>query len=420
MNSPTSSTKSLSDVKQLTYFRIHKANSNQEHGTIKLFCNGNQQCPITVEVIAAGADEVPITLTNDELRKAITLIEYNSGAPLADGYTASHTKNKFKWVENDIPALGGRDDESGHDASPLAAQPCEFFVSASPGSPGLQIAARFAVSDTLFFTTSPTSTASDGQSRDGEFDSSVEVLPAESPYLSATDYGAASNGVLLGRKVGDSSTYRYWGTEYYLNPKLNQKALPLHSVGSAVIVDAETGVTATGDFGFYAHGGIFDPVQWGVSYFARPTSTSPTPEPRGLPLAPLYNVVLARAPSSVGQGGGETAVTTSIRASGPVGTITTTVHFAGTDGPASKTSLSQDESNVVAMWRESAKSIVGAAPNRVVIGILKGLSTASFEDIDGASIADVVSTRLHILDYYGNDHALTLSYDAGADELTIV
>jgi len=120
MNTRPYATASLADVKQLTYFRIYKTNPNEEHGTIKLFSNGNQQCPITVGLIAADADANPITLTQAEIKQAVTLIFYDDAAELGDGYAASFTANDFEWTESAIPAESQRpgDATRGSNAAP--------------------------------------------------------------------------------------------------------------------------------------------------------------------------------------------------------------------------------------------------------------------------------------------------------------
>jgi hypothetical protein len=374
-------TASLADVKQLTYFRIYKTHPSEQHGTIKLFSNGNQQCPIKVGLVAADANENPITLTQAEVERALKLIHYDGGAALGSGgdsYTYSFIKNRFTWTEAAIPVRNRHENESARDSkaetsrahrdpSPADIQIYTLYVSASAGSSGLAVAARFDVTDALFFTTDSAVDDADGQGQDGQFNSSVEVLLADPPYLSATDFGAASNGVVAGRKVGDSSTYFYWATEYYLDPKLNGRAVPLLSVGASA--------STTDAFGFYTHSGFFDNVKWGISYYSQPGNT----DANGLPMAPLHSVVVGPAHGS------------------PLATYL----------PPS-------------MYANCVDSIQGANANRIVIGILKGNLDGQFRDSSGGSVSDVANTTMHILDAYGNDHAVSLSYDAVADEFMIL
>lgn len=385
MNTHPRPTASLADVKQLTYFQIYKTHPSEEHGTIKLFSNGNQQCPIKVGLIAADANENPIELTAAELKQALSLIFYDDGKALGDGYASSFAENRFTWVESAIPARHLHEDgaernseaevpQGTSDEFPADIQVITFYVSATDGAPGRALAARFAVTPELFFTTSPSVRDSGGQGRDGPFDSSVEVLLAEPPFLSATDFGAAPNGVVTGRKVGASTTYFYWATEYYLNPRLNGSALPLDSVGANASFG---GMSPTGAFGFYTHGDHFAHVKWGVSYYSQPGNADA--ERNGLPMPPLSSLAAVSASQD-----------TSPNADFPY-----------------------------SMYEACVGSIVGPDTHRIVIGILKGNLARQFRNISGGTVADVSGTTMHILDAYGNSHALSLSYDASSDEFTI-
>lgn len=384
MNTHSRSTASLADVKQLTYFQIYKTHPSEEHGTIKLFSNGNQQCPIRVGLVAADADENPITLTAKELEEAVTLVFYDDGNALDGGYTASFVKDRFTWTESAIPARHSHEDPPERNSKakvtratraelPAAIQVVTLYVSATSGAPGRVLAARFQVTPELFFTTSPSVRDSDGRGRDGEFDSSVEVLLAEPPFLSPTDFGATSSGIVTGKNVGESA-YFYWATEYSLDPKLNGSPLPLDSVGSSASIG---GNSPEGAFGFYTHGRYFSPMQWGISYYSQPGNANA--EPGGLPMPPLHSLV---------------AVSASHGASPNV------------DYPYS-------------MYMTCVGKITTPNKHRIVIGILKGNLERHFRNSSGENIADVSSTTMHILDAYGNNHTLSLSYNAEANEFTI-
>ncbi|WP_426287190.1 hypothetical protein [Luteibacter sp. E-22] len=425
MNTPSRPTTSLADVRQLTYFQIYKTNPSEQHGTIKLFSNGNQQCPIKVGLVAADADENPITLTENEIKQALTLIFYDDGSALGDGYTSSFDKNRFTWTESAIPVKHPHEDEPGlnskaeasraaADEPPASIQIITLYVSVTPGSSGRALAARFQVNENLYFTTSPSVHDSEGQGRDGEFDSSVDVLLAEPPFLSAMDFGAASNGVVTGRKVGDSTTYFYWAVEYYLNPKLNGIALPLDSVGSSASVG---GKPPAGAFGFYVHGDFFAHVQWGISYYGQPGGTDA--ESGGLPVPPLYALVAEPTPLDATQNSETSTATITVHAGNCVDRVTTTVHYIGGGSSHGEHDTSPDSDIPYAMYKNCVGQIVGANKSRVVIGILKGNLPRKFTDIPGGTIPDKGSTAMHILDAYGNDHMLSLSYDANADEFTI-
>jgi hypothetical protein len=293
-------------------------------------------------------------------------------------------KDRFTWTESAIPAR--RPHKSGPDRKgttktsratraelPAAIQVVTLYVSATSGAPGRVLAARFQVTPELFFTTSPSVRDSDGHGRDGEFDSSVEVLLAEPPFLSPTDFGATSSGIVTGRNVGDS-THFYWATEYSLNPKLNGSPLPLDSVGSSASIG---GNPPEGAFGFYTHGPHFAPVKWGISYYSQPGNAAA--EPGGLPMPPLHSLV---------------AVSASHGAS------------PNADYPYS-------------MYMTCVGKITAPEKHRIVIGILKGNLERQFRNPSGDTVADVSSTTMHIVDAYGNNHTLSLSYNAEADEFTI-
>ncbi|HXO99690.1 MAG TPA: hypothetical protein VN813_04265 [Luteibacter sp.] len=382
MKKHSDSTTSLADVRQLTYFRIYKTHPGEQHGTIKLFSNGNQQCPINVGLVAADADANPIPLTQAELESALKLVHYAGGGddvPLGsddDGYTCSFVKNRFTWTESAIPGQAERSttepDEDADEPPPADIQILTVYVSASPDSPALAVAARFEVTDALFFTTNSSADDSNGQGEDGQFNSSVEVVLAAPPVLSVADFGAGANGVVSGIKVG-SQDYFYWATEYYLNPTLNSRALPLLSVGASE--------ATTDAFGFYTHGGSFDHVTWAISYYSQPGSE--TAETDGLPKEPLHAVK---------------------------------VEFGHPDG---KRGDPLDPYLPSQMYADCVGRIEGANANRVVIGILKANLQGTFQDSAGKLVSDVGSTTMHILDAYGNNHRLSLTYHPGTDAFSI-
>lgn len=362
MNTRASS-KSLADVAQLTYFQIYKDESPEEHGAIAFFKNGNQQGPITVAVIAADANKNPVHLEESELRAALSLIQYRGGTPLPGGYAVTYNANRFKWIESAIPAADRPDHRRGRKLDiPAAAQTLTFYVSASPESAGVTVAARFEVTADLYFTTNPTGSGSNGETRDGDFDSSVEVHLAEPPRLSPADFGADINGVVTEHKVGASS-YAYWVTEYYLDPRFNGRALPLLAVGAGASVG---GASPVGSFGFYTHNDNSPSVRWAISYYSQPGN--PNVDENGFPMKPLHSV------SGVLPG---------------------------------------------KMYTDCIGHIEKPGDDRVVIGILKGNLAKDFQDASGDPVADARSTTMHILDGYGNDLTLTLSYNVNSNELTI-
>ncbi len=214
--------------------------------------------------------------------------------------------------------------------------------------------------------------------------------------------------------MGDSTTYFYWATEYYLNPKLNGIALPLDSVGSSASVG---GKPPAGAFGFYVHGDFFAHVQWGISYYGQPGGTDA--ESGGLPVPPLYALVAEPTPLDATQNSETSTATITVHAGNCVDRVTTTVHYIGGGSSHGEHDTSPDSDIPYAMYKNCVGQIVGANKSRVVIGILKGNLPRKFTDIPGGTIPDKGSTAMHILDAYGNDHMLSLSYDANADEFTI-
>lgn len=411
----TNATTSLEGVKQLTYFRIYKTNPSEQHGTIKLFSNGNQQCPIKVGLVAADADANPITLEQSDVEDALKLIHYDGGATLGDGdgYAISFDKNTFTWTEAVIPSIptqSGTTESSAalDDPSVPNVQIYTIYVTASAGSSGVAVAARFDVTSSLLFTTNSPVDDPDGQGQDGQFNSSVETLLADPPFLSATDFGASANGVVAGRKVGNSN-YFYWATEYYLEPKFNGRALPLHSVGNSDLISPA--------FGVYTHGDFFGNVKWGISYYSQPGSKEADPNSMGV--HPLYAVDVAATRSGTPGHGGISTVTTTLQSSAEVDSVTTTVRFGSRDAGAATPGTPQAQYRPHTMYTNCVGSILGANANRVVIGVLKGNLDGQFKNMEGRTLADAPSTTLRIVDAYGNNHDLSLSYDAIVDELTI-
>lgn len=411
----TNATASLADVKQLTYFRIYKTNPSEQHGTIKLFSNGNQQCPIKVGLVAADADANPITLEVTDVKAALKLIYYDGGATLGieDGYATSFEKNAYTWTEAVIPSIPTRSGTTESspaldDPSVPNAQIFTIYVKADAVSSGAAVAARFDVNDSLLFTTNSSVDDPDGQGQDGQFNSSVETLLATPPFLSATDFGASANGVVSGRKVG-SSNYFYWATEYYLEPKFNGRALPLHSVGHGDLVSLA--------FGVYTHGDFFGNVKWGISYYSQPGSK--VADPNSIGVAPFGVVDVAAMRSGTPGHGGTSTVTTTLQSSAEVDSVTTTVRFGSRDAGAATPGSPQAQYPPTTMYTNCVGSILGANANRVVIGVLKGNLDGQFKNTDGKNLADAPSATLRIVDAYGNNHDLSLSYDAIVDELTI-
>jgi hypothetical protein len=430
MNSHTDGTSKLADVRSLLHFRIYKTTQGGQHEQIALFRNGRQQCPIKVAIIAADIDGEVVDLTEDEVYGALNLIRYDDGATIGADYTVARLKNDFEWDEKVISASGRilREPAQDHDqrasrpaaeVTPQAAPTYTLYVSAVPKAEDVDIAASLAIPDYMTFVTNSDADDEDGNGDEGQFNSSVELLLSDSPYLTPADFGAAANGILAGTKVGEWNTNFFWANEYYINPKFNGRTLKLHSVGAQVSEtensDGTKVCSANGDFGLYAYGDFFGTVKWGISYFGTPGSTTPS----GQSVNDLDRIELGSRRSATRERARSLDIKTHVSADDYVQSVTTTVHL-GQNASASGTGATPLITYTPeTMFNTCCGSIRGAKANRVVIGLLKGNLSATFSNSSGGEIAEVTSTTFHILDAYGNDHSLSLLYDALADELSI-
>jgi hypothetical protein len=233
MNSLTGGT-SLLDVRQLLHFRIYKTSQGGQHEQIALFRNGRQQCPIKVAIIAADASGNVISLEDIEVFGALRLVRYDNGETVGADVTVRRVKNKFEWDENVISAPGRILREPAKDPGQCASRPAgtvtpqapsiyTLYVSANPEAQDFDLAASFLVPNYMTFLTNSDADDPDGNGEDGLFNSSVELLLADSPYLTPADFGAGANGVVAGRKVGDWNNHFFWATEYYLDPESQWK-----------------------------------------------------------------------------------------------------------------------------------------------------------------------------------------------------
>lgn len=371
MKTSAHGTASLLDVKQLLDFQIYNVNSMEDHETIAVFANKLQRCWIVVQFIAADEKGNPIDLTDAEMEQALSLVRYIDGKPLPSSYAFTFENNRFDWTESDIPGrhlkagdasrnVGATSSRPYRESHPDATQTKTIYLSVAPGGKNETVGACFKVNESLIFWTGRPASAD--QARDGEFDSSVDVVAVPSPSASEIDFGAGTNGVLFDTPVGEQTRYTYRASEYYLNPKLNGKALPLDGIQGAPFAGGEP---TTDVFGVYTHGKFDSPVQWGLSYYASPSNGE------------LVSASLPKAPLSL----------------------------VGGTAPD-------------LMYKNCAGKIWGGLANAVVIGILKGKNAAVFTDSNGTKVADVQSTTVYIQDRYGNSYAKSLSYNAITDEVT--
>ncbi|MDR6643942.1 hypothetical protein J2X57_003177 [Luteibacter sp. 1214] len=380
---------------ELVLFRIYKDTFNETSPTLKLFNNTRQQCAVRVMLQAIDSDRKPVDLTQADL-DTIELIDYSSGEPLPrrdpgqphPDWAFSTHDDGYLWDESLIGAVQ-------HDtaASPESTRPpsadvqrpaphqsvVTLYVSTSALS-SRQIAARIPIpsSDTrtatpVYITTNSIGVDDPvGKGEDGQFNSWVNVRPSAFPTLPITSYGATSaDGRLAPVKVG-SPDYFYWVNEHYIYVSYNGRELGLRSVSRSA--GKQEG------FSIYGNGSLNDHVQWSVAYYAQPGAD----KPENFPLPPLATI---EVPSPSVESGGNA------------------------EPPASYTPLE--------MFNRCVGRIEGASPARVVVGLLMGNLAGRLLDKEKKPVAPVRSTPIHIVDAYGNDHALTLSFVAKVNELTI-
>lgn len=384
------STPAANEWSQLAIFRIYKDIFPDHQPTLGIFNNTRQQCIVRITV--AGLDSVnnKVPIPQADLDK-IELIDYVTGTPLTKVDTfddhpewAYSTKHQgYEWDESKILGtahdseslehVAGNDGEKpadGPSSTPPDQQLVTYYVSTRSHSTR-QIAARIPKGNTWFRTNVNVDDPDGKGNGSGSFNSSVHIRPVDFPSLPSGDYGDVSSaGTLLPNKVG-SSTYFYWATEYFLHVKLMNELLRLKSVSGS-----DNHVEPAG-FAVYMHGGGNDNAKWGISYYGQPGDSAP----EHFPLEPLATVnVLVR-------------------------------HGEG--------NATHDIYKPMDMFRTCVGSIVNASKTRVVIGLLTGNIAAEFLDKSGKKVNPVTCTTLHIMDVYGNDHALSLAFGDKATDLRI-
>ncbi|SDF16276.1 MULTISPECIES: hypothetical protein [Rhodanobacteraceae] len=380
---------------ELVLFRIYKDTFPGNGPTLKLFNNTRQQCAVRVMLQAVDSEHNPVDLTQADL-DTIELIDYGSGEalprrdagqPHPDWAFSTHDEG-YLWDESLIGATQNDAAASLESTRPPSADvqrpaPHQSVVTLYVSTSALssrQIAARIPIPSSDTRTATPVYITTNsvwvddpaGRGEDGLFNSSVTVTPAAFPTLPITSYGATSgDGRLAPVKVG-SPDYFYWVNEHYIYVSYNGRELGLRSVSRSAV--AQEG------FSVYGNGSLNDQVQWSVAYYAQPGAD----KPENFPLPPLATI---EVPSRATESGGNAAP------------------------PASYTP--------VEMFNRCVGRIEGASPTRVVVGLLMGNLAGRLLDKEKKPVAPVRSTPIHILDAYGNDHALTLSFVAKVNELTI-
>lgn len=380
---------------ELVLFRIYKDTFPGAGPVLKLFNNTRQQCAVRVMLQAVDSNHNPVDLTQDDLG-TIELIDYGSGEPLPrrdagkphPDWAFSTQDEGYLWDESLIGAVQDDTAASPGSSLPPAADvqrpaPHQSVVTLYVSTSALssrQVAVRIPIpsSDTRAATPVYVTTNSvwvddpAGRGEDGRFNSWVTVTPSAFPTLPITSYGATSDdGRLAPVKVG-SSDYFYWANEHYIRVSYNGRELGLRSVSGSA--------SKREGFSIYGNGSLNDHVQWSVAYSAQPGAD----KPENFPLPPLATI---EVPSrSIERGGKEQPYSS----------------YAPLD-----------------MFNRCAGKIEGASLARVVVGLLMSNLAGILRDDDNKTVAPVRSTPIHIVDTYGNDHALTLSFGAKVDELKI-
>ena len=412
----TGATPSAGWVK-LAKFRLYKNLSGPSPETAWLFDNGLQQCTLWVEVIGADIGGNPHYFTPDDIRTRLTLIHHAGGQPLSpDNYVFSFEKNEYEWDEYVIPGASppakGRDAGGAGVNHPTASgDPIPVYVRTnSPPSVALRIAARFLLPDgTSYAATNFNVDDPEGEGVGGQFNSSVNLKPVRFPSLPVTSYGdVASDGTLNPTPVG-SQNYFYGAVEHSLHVNLNGTELRLKSVD---------GGYSDREFAIYKRGAFFDDVQWAISYYRQPDSTTVA----GLPVYPLDHINVdgrSDAANCNEDPGNGHAVRVTSTATGNVSEISTTVRYGRGNDSLSTRDSDRTAYKPRAMYDNLGIS-AGADPYRVSVGMLQGRSfPATFQDAAGATVADVTQGTLRIHDAHGNTHALSLSFGSQANQVKL-
>jgi hypothetical protein len=372
---------------QLKKFRIYKDVFPGHQPTLGIFNNTRQQCIVRILLVGLDANNNQVTIPKSDLDK-VELIDYASGEPLSriDQFKehpewAYSTENQnYEWDESKIPGtthasrkltqVAASDDEKrSKESSSIDAneQVITYYVSTSSRLPK-QIAARIRLRDSnTYFTTTAKVDDPDGEGNgSGSFNSYVQIRPVAFPSLPPENYGDIANGTLIPHLVGHSE-YFYWATEYYLHVKLGTDELRLKWVSASAAQPQ--------GFSVYKVGGLNESTKWGISYYGQPGDPAPGP----FPMKPLASVdVLAR----------------------------------GEDLP-------HIIYKPMDMFRTCAEKIHGVSSTRVVVGLLTGNLQARLIDERGYDVSPVTRMTLHIMDVYGNDHALSITFGSKVNELRL-
>lgn len=373
---------------QLAMFRIYKDVFPGQQPTAAVFNNTRQQCRVHILLVGLDNNNNEVQIPADDLDK-IELIDYATGAPLTrvdkfddhpdwaysicdQGYVWDESKILGTAYDPEVSEQGSPTDDSVPANAFSSIQPNQQVVTYYVSTKSLstrQIAARIPYKDTSFKTNSKVDDPDGRGNGSGSFNSHVEIRPVAFPSLPSDAYGEVSSaGTLLPNRVG-SNSYFYWATEYFLHVKLRNELLKLKSVGAGV--GDKTG------FAVYKQGGPNDNAKWGISYYSQPGKSAP----ENFPLAPLASV-----------------------------DVVTRQH----DENAPHITFYPME-----MFKTCVGSIMNASETRVVVGLLTGNLASRLLDAGRKEVAAVNSTTLHIMDIYGNDHELGLSFGSKANELRI-
>lgn len=386
---------------------------------ISVFANGRQQCRIHVDFDARDANGNPVTLSPDDIRNHVKLIDYQTGQPLGGDWTTSFTDSGYEWDENLISeVLAQQDGRAWKTADtspqtpivtsrPSAVQSVTFHVSS-------KTARTLSIGAQIGFPGQPTPAQTNHRQVElnrpegdgaGQFNSFVVARATAFPSLSEQNYGDRDSQGLRMEAVGNENNI-FRARQFYINVNFNGRRLGLKSVSGSA--QEKKGFSA------YKYASILDQWKWAVSYYGQPGASSP----ENLPLSPLGYIDIAVRGTRVTEGDAHGMVERI--AHNAISCITRIAleaigvirggrgeHVDGVERDAG-THLRKD---FMTMFNECVGQIVGPRSDSVVVGVLTGNIAGRFKTATGLETPEVPSANLYLMDVYGNEHALAIGFD---------
>lgn len=404
---------------QITLFQVFKDYAAPGMAEdIGVFSNGRQQCRIQVAFEARDAGGNPVTLTQDDIRNHVRLIDYQTGQPIGGSWEASFAASDYEWDESIITGLQapqGRRAEAA-DASPgtrgamplpASAQTVTFYVSAKAAG-RLSIGAQIGFPNgapparTNHLAVELNKPEGDGA---GQFNSFVNATATAFPSLSEQNYGDRTTTGLRMDEVGNKDHF-FRAYQAYVNVNFNGRRLALKSVSGAS--QEQQG------FSIYKYGLIVDQWKWAVSYYAQPGADSP----ENFPLPPLSRIDIAMRRAGHEAEATRDAVTriADTAIDGITRIALAAIGVPGHDkGARVEGGVPQAEPRQSYDFKDMFDQCVGRiespSDDTVVVGVLTGAFAGRFKAANGADTPEIASARLYLMDVYGNEHALAIGFD---------